>query len=852
MIIKKTIPILNMSCASCAGTIEKRLEVEKGIHSATVNFATEKATVEFDEKKITLQKIVEMIQQLGYEPVCDLSKNADDDHTYMDHMHEKNMNMASSIKTKKKSISETSTQKITIQVVGMASDHCAGVIKKVLLDLPGIISAETNFANHKADIEYNETKISPQKMKQTIDAAGYEAILPQKSKEISQEDAVEKAKKKELKMLWKKFIFSAVLSGFIFLGSFGWSFVPAFLNNYIILFILTTPVLFWGGEQFFRGAYGAAKHKTADMNTLVAVGTFSAWMYSTAVTFFPLFFETSGISLNVYFDTTAIIIALILLGKLLEARAKAGTSEALKKLIGLQAKTALVKDNGTEKEIPISEVQIGDIIIVKPGQKIPVDGKVISGHSFVDESMVTGESMPVSKKEGDSVIGSTLNKSGAFQFRAEKVGDKTMLAQIIRMVEDAQGSKAPIQKMADYISSIFVPVVILVAIITFAVWYFIGPSPAFNFALINFVGVLIIACPCALGLATPTAIMVGTGKGAENGILIKNAEALEIAHKINTVIFDKTGTVTQGKPSVTDFEIEKGWDRTKILAWAGSIENSSEHPLAEAIVNFVKKEKIKLNEIKNFHSTEGKGVQAKINEQNVVIGRKNFLMEKNIRISPVLEKKSEQLQHAGKTVVFMSVEGKGAAVFAIADTIKSESKEVIADLKKQKITTIMLTGDNKRTAQAIAKELGIDEFIAEVYPADKTNKIKELQKKGRIVAMVGDGINDAPALTQANIGIAMGTGTDIAIESADMTLLAGDIRKVPQAFLLSRKTMRVIKQNLFFSFFYNILGIPIAAGILYPFFGILLSPIIASAAMALSSVSVVTNSLRLKKITITK
>jgi len=836
--MKKTFPVLGMSCASCVRTIEKALKGMEGVLSATVNFPSEKATVEFDEEKISLSQITQIIKDAGYEAICDIpisSKKGNEN---------------------KDSLLSLKIKKITIQVLGMNSDHCAGIVKKILSDLPGVISVETSFANHKADVQYDTQKVTPHVMKQEIDNGGYEAILP--GKDASSTDSLEVAKKRELKVLTYKFIFSAVISVLIFVGSMGWSLLPEILTSHLTLFVLTTPVLFWAGSQFFKGAWGAAKHKATDMNTLVAVGTSAAWLYSTVATFFPTFFESSGLGIEVYFDTTAIIIVLILLGKLLEARAKAGTSEALKKLIGLQAKTALVKRDGKEQEIPLSEVQIGDIIIVKPGQKIPVDGLIVSGHSAVDESMVTGESMPISKKAGDFVIGSTINKSGTFEFRAEKVGDETMLAQIVKMVEDAQGSKAPIQRLADYISSVFVPIVFVIAILTFVIWLFSGPSPAFNFALINFVAVLIIACPCALGLATPTAIMVGTGKGAENGILIKNAEALETAHKIDTVLFDKTGTLTEGSPKVTDFEInpdlpsehEDVFGETNILHLVGTLEKLSEHPLAEAVVDFIKSKKIDFGEAKNFYSTEGSGVEAEVDGKKVIIGRQKFLTEKGVMRCAVLDQQADGLRKQGKTVVFVGIEDRGAAIFAIADTIKPSAKEVIQQLKSANITPVMLTGDNYHTAEMIAKELEIDEFIAEVYPADKANKVKELQEKGRIVAMVGDGVNDAPALVQANVGIAMGTGTDVAIESADITLLAGDIRKVPQVFLLSRKTMRVIKQNLFFSFFYNSLGIPIAAGILYPFMGLLLSPVIASAAMAASSISVVMNSLRLKRIKI--
>ena len=739
-------------------------------------------------------------------------------------------------------------KKETFSILGISCASCVSNIEKTLNGINGMKSSVVNFASEKANIEYDETVVSLEYIAKIIKETGYEAVINEKLK--IEENSVEIAKKRELKNITHKFIFSAIISVLVFLGSMKWSFVPVVLTNYIILFILTTPVLFWSGAQFFKGAWGAAKHKTTDMNTLVAVGTLAAWLFSSVATFLPEFFEKGGLKADIYFDTVAVIITLILLGRFLEARAKAGTSEALKRLIGLQAKTAIIKVDGKEKEVSIQDVIIGDIIIVKPGQKTPVDGEIVKGHSWIDESMVTGESIPAEKKVGDTVIGATVNKSGAFEFRATKVGADTMLSQIVKMIEEAQSSKAPIQRMADFVASIFVPIVMGIAILTFFIWYLVGPEPSLNFALISFVSVLIIACPCALGLATPTAIMVGTGKGAEHGILIKNAESLETAHKIDTVIFDKTGTLTVGKPKVTDFIVDQNENKNEVLKCIGSLEKSSEHPLAGAIVEYSKKREIPLEELHDFTSEEGKGVIAKINGKKVIVGRQKFLFKNGITKNSKFDNDIKKLQEEGKTVVFAGIEGREVAIIAIADTVKDDAKEVLNTLRKLNIKTIMLTGDNKSTAQAIANELGIDDFVAEVYPQDKANKVKELQEQGRMVAMVGDGINDAPALTQANIGIAMGTGTDIAIESAGITLLGGDIQKIPEALNLSRITMRVIKQNLFWAFIYNTLGIPIATGILYPFFGILLSPVIASAAMAMSSISVVSNSLRLKRISL--
>jgi Cu+-exporting ATPase len=583
------------------------------------------------------------------------------------------------------------------------------------------------------------------------------------------------------------------------------------------------------------------------MNTLIAVGTSAAYLYSVVATVFPSFFKAGGIKPEVFFDTSAMIIVLILLGRLLEARAKGQTSEAIKKLAGLQAKTARVIRDGKTVDIPIEEVLVGDEVVVRPGEKIPVDGIVSKGKSAVDESMITGESMPVNKETGDEVIGATINKTGSFQFRTTKVGKDTALAQIIKLVRDAQGSKAPIQRLADVIAGYFVPIVISIAIATFVIWFNFGHSPALTIALMNFVAVMIIACPCALGLATPTAVMVGTGKGAERGILIKGGESLETAHKLDTIVFDKTGTLTKGEPEVTDIITLNALSKEEILKYVASAEKTSEHPLGEAIVKRADERKIELLEAKNFNAIEGHGIEAIVDGKNILLGNMKLMRKRQIEVRD-LEAKAEEFAAEGKTPMYVSIKGKAAGLIAVADSLKENSVEAVEKLKKLGLEVVMLTGDNKKTAEAIARKAGIDKVLPEVLPEDKVHEIKRLQSGGRRVAMVGDGINDAPALAQADVGIAIGSGTDVAMEASDITLIKGDLRGVVSAIELSKRTIRIIKQNLFWAFFYNTAGIPIAAGILYPFFGIFLNPIFASAAMAFSSVSVVSNSLRLRRI----
>ena len=621
----------------------------------------------------------------------------------------------------------------------------------------------------------------------------------------------------------------------------GWAMLPWW--NWVQL-ALTTPVLFWAGASFFRGAWAALRQRASDMNTLIVVGTFSAYLYSLAVTAAPDFFASRGLDGGVYFETTAVIITLILMGRLLEARAKRSTGAAIEKLIGLQPKTARLVRDGHEEDVSLSEVHVGDHLLVRPGEKVPVDGIVVSGGSWVDESMLTGESLPVEKKEGDPVTGATLNQRGAFTMEAKRVGKDTALAQIVRLVEQAQGSRAPIQRLADIITGYFVPVVLMLAVATFVGWYALGPMPHFLHALLAFVAVLIIACPCALGLATPTAIMVGTGRGAQLGVLIKDADALETVHSVRTIVLDKTGTITEGKPALTDI-LATTVPEAELLRLAASAERGSEHPLASAIVKGAQSRQIALAEATHFQALSGRGIEAQVEGREVLIGNPALLQERNIDTA-LFDAEILRLSGEGKTPMLVAIDGQAAGVFAVADPVKATTPAAIARLKAMGIQVVMLTGDNRHTAEAVARQVDIERVLPEVLPEHKADEVKRLQAEGHIVAMVGDGINDAPALAQADVGIAIGTGTDVAIEAADVVLMRGDLHGVADAIELSRATMRNIKQNLAFAFGYNILGIPIAAGVLYPFTGWLLSPMIASAAMAMSSVSVVTNALRLR------
>jgi P-type Cu+ transporter len=730
-------------------------------------------------------------------------------------------------------------------IKGMHCASCVRVLEKAIGKIDGVSNVSVNLATEKAAVTFSNI-VENQKIKEAVQKVGYGLG------EVN-EDIENTEKQKELKDLRNKVIVSLVLGFLILYGSFPllMKFSPSILQNFYIQLLLSLPVQFWAGLSFYKAAIPALKNRTANMDTLVAVGTSVAFTYSVFVTVFPQIPRSIGIEPMAYFDVSTIIIGLILLGRYFEARAKSSTSEAIKRLMGLSPKTARVIRSGKEMDTPISEVVVGDEIRVRPGEKIPVDGIILGGESSIDESMITGESMPVDKIKGDTVIGATMNKSGSFVYRATKIGSETMLSQIIKLVQEAQGSKAPIQRVADLISSYFVPVVIMLSVLTFVAWYDFGPAPSFLFALLNMVAVLIIACPCAMGLATPTAIMVGTGKGAENGILIKDAQSLEIAHKINAIVFDKTGTLTNGKPQVVDvIKLKTSNLKTKdILALAASLEKGSEHSLATAIIQRADVDKVKLFAVDKFQSIAGHGIQGVIAGKVILFGNKRFMKKEEINI-PDLEKDIERLEESGKTVMILAIDSKAAGAISVADTVKESAKTGVDALKRMGIEVFMITGDNEKTASAIAKSIGIENVLAEVMPSEKEKEVRRIQAMGKVVAMVGDGINDAPALAAADIGIAMGTGTDVAIEAADITLINKDLKSVSSAINLSKKTMRTIKLNLFWAFGYNIILIPVAMGLLYPFFHLFLNPIFASMAMALSSISVVTNSLTLKKVRI--
>jgi Cu+-exporting ATPase len=755
---------------------------------------------------------------------------------------------------------ETGRARVTLNIGGMTCASCVMHVEHALKEVKGVLSANVNLATEQATVEYLPSLATLPDIKANVDDAGY--YVEGVAGDAATNDEERLTRTKEIKALRQKVLFAAGIGIIIFLGSFKewFPWMPSFLQNLYVLWALATPVQFWTGWQFYHGAWGALKHKTTNMNTLIAVGTSTAYFYSAAATIFPDFFRVEQAEAKVYFDTAAIIIALILMGRFLEARAKGQTSEAIRKLMGLQPKTASVMRDGQEMDVPIEDVGPGDIIVVRPGESIAVDGVVIEGSSSVDESMLTGESLPLEKMTESPVFGATMNKTGSFRFRATKVGAETALSKIIKLVQDAQGSKAPIQRLADLVSSYFVPIVIGIATVTFVVWLFAGPSPAFTYALLNMVAVLIIACPCALGLATPTAIMVGTAKGAEWGVLIRSAEALETAHKINTIVLDKTGTLTMGKPQVTDI-IVNGVSKSDLLMMAASAEKGSEHPLGEAIVTSAEERGLVLQEVVEFNAIPGHGIEASMNGTRITLGNLALMQEHSYKLNG-LEAKAVELASQGKTPMYIALGDRVGGVIAVADTLKPEAKEVVKALHDMGREVIMLTGDNRRTAEAIARELSIDRVLAEVLPDDKFQEIKDLQAEGKVVAMVGDGINDAPALAQAQVGIAIGTGTDVAMEAAGITLVSGNLGGIVEALALSRVTMRTIKQNLFWAFFYNTMLIPVAAGIFYlafsegtvpaalrPFLGEFgfLNPVLAAAAMAISSFTVVSNSLRLQR-----
>jgi Cu+-exporting ATPase len=804
--VRVELPIANLNCATCAQTVERVLNGLDGVNKASVNFATSKAHVAYHPDQLSLSEMERAVKRAGY---------------------------------------GVGGANVRIGIKNLRCASCVTFVEDTLKATPGVLKATVNVATQEANVAYLPDLATLTTLRQAIESTGYKTV-DQPSGALA-EDAERAARLAEYRDLRNRFMVAAGLAAAVLVLTFG-EFIPVLQAiprqiNWIILLILTTPALFWAGSRFFVGAWSAFRHRTADMNTLIALGTGAAYAYSTLVTFLPGLLP-EGLR-AVYFDTTTVIIALILMGQVLEARAKGQTNEAIRKLMGLQAKTARVVRDGQELDIPVEEVLVADIVIVRPGEKVPVDGVVIEGTSSVDESMITGESIPVSKGMGDEVIGATLNKMGSFRFRATKVGKDTALSQIIQLVQQAQGTKAPIQRLADVISGYFVPAVILIAIWSFAIWFVFGPQPPLLHALATAVTVLIMACPCALGLATPTSIMVGTGRGAENGILIRSAEALETAHKLDAIVLDKTGTITKGKPELTDVIVNGELNEAELLRLAASVEKASEHPLAQAIVDGARARQIELADAAEFEAVPGHGVRAVVDGHRLALGNLKMMQEVGAGVERIVAQ-AQTLADNGKTPMYVAVDGQGAGIVAVADTVKEDSAVAIARLKQLGLEVVMITGDNRRTADAIARQVGVDRVLAEVLPEDKARNVQLLQQEGKTVAMVGDGINDAPALAQADVGLAIGTGTDVAIEASDITLIKGSLMGVAVAVELSQATMRNIKQNLFGSFIYNSLGVPIAAGVLYPFLGILLSPIIASAAMALSSVTVVSNSLRLR------
>ena len=814
----QVLSIRGMTCAACAQRIEKTVRKLSGIGQANVNLASEKLFVEYDGAVLELSAIKEAVARIGYEVV-----------------------------------EKTDAQSATIPIGGMTCAACAQRIEKAIGKLPGVERASVNLATEKATVAYRPQEVRLSVIREAIEKAGYQAL------EIKKADAADEdraRKQKEIRALWIKFIVSAVFSlPLLYIAMVPMIKVvrlpfPAGLDpmQYSLIYalvelLLVIPVI-GVGYRFYTVGFKALFRRSPNMDSLIAIGTTAAVLYSVYNTFQIANGHFQAVE-ALYYETAGVIITLILLGKSLEAVSKGRTSEAVKKLMGLAPKTAIVIEDGQEKEIPIDEVETGDIIVVRPGAKIPVDGTVIEGHTAIDESMLTGESMPVDKKPGDAIYAASLNTTGAVRFRAEKIGSDTALARIIKLVEDAQGSKAPIAQMADIVSGYFVPVVCAIALAAGVAWYF-GAGNDLKFALTIFISVLVIACPCALGLATPTAIMVGTGKGAENGILIKGGEALETAHKVNTIVFDKTGTITEGKPTVTDVLTTGGLAEEELLRLTASAEKGSEHPLGQAIVQGAQDKGLELLKVEDFSSITGRGIQATIGGQTVLAGNRKLMDERGIALA-ALEADSDRLAGEGKTPMYVAIDGRLAGIAAVADVVKPSSRAAIESLHRMGVEVAMITGDNRKTADAIAKQVGIDRVLAEVLPEDKSSEVKKLQAEGRKVAMVGDGINDAPALAQADIGIAIGSGTDVAMESADIVLMRSDLMDVPTAIELSKKTIRNIKENLFWAFGYNVIGIPIAAGVLHLFGGPLLNPIFAAAAMSLSSVSVLTNALRLKR-----
>jgi Cu+-exporting ATPase len=883
-----TIPVEGMTCASCVAHVERALQEVPGVTGVLVNLAAEKAAVELGaEKEVSLEQLRQAVAGAGY---------------------------------------KVPTTKTTLNIGGMTCASCVGHVEEALKEAPGVVNASVNLATEKATVEYVPGVTGIPELSRAVQEVGYRVEGVEGEGRGSADELERLSKVKEIRSLRSRFIFAAIGAALLFLGTFDpFPWVPPLMNLEFypfLLWALATPVQFWAGWNFYTSGVGALRHGAPNMHTLIAMGTTVAYVYSAIIVLIdalaPQVLANAGLEGTIAFDIGGIIIALILLGRLLEARARGQTSEAIRRLIGLRPNTARVIRDGQEVDVPVESVALDDIILVRPGEKIPVDGEVTEGYSTVDESMLTGESMPVDKQPGQLVYGATLNKAGSFKFRATRIGQDTVLAQIIRLVEEAQGSKAPIQQLADKVAAYFVPTIIGIALAAFIFWLLLGPAPALTYATLVFVAILIIACPCALGLATPTAIIVGTGKGAEQGVLIRSAQALEVAHRVNTVVLDKTGTLTEGQPVVTDVVVsgtsESMYDEVpvrgeplrlaqnrlveppdsgrssfdqlracpeftegtngqnpgpslvdpaeELLRLAASAEYGSEHPLGEAIVREARSRGLQLEEMADFQAISGQGIQARVNGYTMRFGNQALMQAEGVELDSLTEQ-AQQLAGQGKTPMFLAADGSARGIIAVADTLKPTSKEGVAQLQRMGLEVVMLTGDNAQTARAIARQLGVDRVEAEVLPQDKVEVVRRLQSEGKVVAMVGDGINDAPALVQADVGMAMGSGTDVAMESADITLIRSDITGVITALNLSRQTIRAIKQNLFWAFFYNVLLIPVAAGVLYPVFNAIggvpvslefffgeqgfLNPVLAALAMAFSSVTVVTNSLRLRR-----
>ncbi|GAA0085519.1 heavy metal translocating P-type ATPase [Clostridium sp. CTA-7] len=804
---EEKVKISGMTCTACASRVERVMNKLEGVDSASVNFATETLSIKYDNEKLNSSDIEKAVEKAGY-----------------------------SVEKKTKSYS--------FKVEGMTCSACANRVERATKKADGVLDSSVNFATEKLNISFDENKISIKDIKSIVEKAGYKLIIEEKKESSSNRTP-------DYKKLWYRFVLSLVFTVPLLIISMGHMVgmhLPKIidpmmnpLNFAITQLLLTIPVMIVGYKFYLIGFKNLFK-LSPNMDSLISIGTLAAVIYG-LFAIYKINLGDHDYAMHLYFESAAVILALITLGKYLEAVSKGKTSEAIKKLMGLAPKTANIVRDGSELTVPIEEVIVGDVVLVKPGEKLPVDGEVIEGNTSIDESMLTGESIPVEKSIGNKVIGASINKTGFIKYKATKVGDDTALAQIIKLVEDAQGTKAPIAKLADVISAYFVPTVIILAIIAALGWYISGESAVFSLTI--FISVLVIACPCALGLATPTAIMVGTGKGAENGVLIKGGEALETAYKVETIVFDKTGTITEGKPKVTNI-ITMDLSEKEILILAASAEKGSEHPLGEAIVKEAEDKGLKLKEINDFKAIPGHGIEVKIENENILLGNKKLMKDRGINLED-LEEKSNKLAEEGKTPMFLAVENKIQGIVAVADTVKENSKKAIKAIHSMGIKVAMITGDNEKTAKAIAKEVGIDIVLAEVLPEDKANEVKKLQGENKKVAMVGDGINDAPALVQADVGIAIGSGTDVAIESADIVLMKSDLIDVIKAIQLSKATINNIKQNLFWAFAYNVLGIPVAMGILHVFGGPLLNPMIAAGAMSLSSVSVLLNALRLRK-----